>query len=42
MKLDKDYKKVIKILENDFGWNIEEPTEMEIRLINDTIKATKL
>ena len=42
MKKDKDYKKVLDILQDNFGWaDTKDMSYMEKDLVNDTIKAVK-
>lgn len=42
MKEDKDYKKVLDLLQDNFGWaDTKDMNYMEKDLINDTIKAVK-
>ena len=42
MKKDKDYEKVLDILQENFGWsNTKDMSYMEKDLVNDTIKAVK-
>ena len=42
MKEDKDYKKIINILHNDFGWGgLEYLDNIKKELVNDIVKATK-
>jgi hypothetical protein len=42
VKKDKDYKKVLDILQENFGWsNTKDMSYMEKNLVNDTIKAVK-
>ena len=42
VKKDKDYKKVLDILQENFGWsNTKDMSYMEKSLVNDTVKAVK-
>ncbi len=43
MKQDEEYKKVLKVLELEYGWNLQNSLTKEgQRLVSDTLKANKI